>query len=518
MVNNKKWWHYAAMAASLIVVTLAFFVLLRWRQELANPGTLPAAPNASTRQNTQGIGSELAVPHHLQDGAEERLPLADLLLYGQFLFMANWTQQDGAGPVVGANSATAPQPDPTEQPLPDPTEVPAAAGMTANARASGCFSCHNSPFAIPGGGGEVADNLATPGLAGAGYIELLARQLTAELQAIRNAIQPGEQKALVAKGIDFGVLARHSDGAWDTSRVLGLPATSLDITAEHNYSQPAQAAVTSTMTSTAATQPPSLLVQPFHHSGTFVSLRQFTNNAFNHHHGMQSTEIYGIDIDADEDGVVNELTRADLSAITLYQATLAPPGRVIPSDPAVAAAIWQGEQLFNASGCTACHVPQLPLDEEGWIFTEPNSYNPTDQIRRGEMPEVRADLSDPSLPGPRLTPVNGVVVVPAYTDFKLHNISDMPGAGQKILTRRLWGVANEPPYFHDGRFDTLRAATLAHAGEAAAARAAFVALPLAEQDAVIEFLKSLQVLPPGARALVIDESGNPQAWPPAGSQ
>lgn len=32
---------------------------------------------------------------------------------------------------------------------------------------------------------------------------------------------------------------------------------------------------------------------------------------------------------------------------------------------------------------------------------------------------------------------------------------------------------------------------------------------------VIEFLKSLQVLPPGAQHLIVDEHGKPKAWPPS---
>jgi hypothetical protein len=33
-------------------------------------------------------------------------------------------------------------------------------------------------------------------------------------------------------------------------------------------------------------------------------------------------------------------------------------------------------------------------------------------------------------------------------------------------------------------------------------------------DAIIEFLKTLQVLPPGTHSLVVDESGRPKTWPP----
>jgi hypothetical protein len=48
---------------------------------------------------------------------------------------------------------------------------------------------------------------------------------------------------------------------------------------------------------------------------------------------------------------------------------------------------------------------------------------------------------------------------------------------------------------------------LAHAGEALFARQAFEQLSDYERDSVIEFLKSLQILPPGTHSLVIDENG-----------
>ena len=70
------------------------------------------------------------------------------------------------------------------------------------------------------------------------------------------------------------------------------------------------------------------------------------------------------------------------------------------------------------------------------------------------------------------------------------------GGNRRFLTKKLWGAANERPYFHHGLYTTLRETTLAHSGEALASRQAFVALTDDERDPVIEFLKSLQVLPP----------------------
>jgi hypothetical protein len=84
----------------------------------------------------------------------------------------------------------------------------------------------------------------------------------------------------------------------------------------------------------------------------------------------------------------------------------------------------------------------------------------------------------------------------------------------RFLTKRLWGAANEPPFFHHGLFTTLRQSVLAHAGEADASRKAFKLLPAHEQDALIEFLKTLQVLPPGTRDLIVDENFRPRSWPP----
>jgi hypothetical protein len=50
-------------------------------------------------------------------------------------------------------------------------------------------------------------------------------------------------------------------------------------------------------------------------------------------------------------------------------------------------------------------------------------------------------------------------------------------------------------------------AVLAHCGEALTARQAFVASVKEEQDALIEFLKTLQVLLPGVSHLIVDEKG-----------
>lgn len=68
---------------------------------------------------------------------------------------------------------------------------------------------------------------------------------------------------------------------------------------------------------------------------------------------------------------------------------------------------------------------------------------------------------------------------------------------------------------HHGKFTTAREAVEAHNGEAIVQRKAFDALQVEEQNDLIEFLKSLQVLPQGSKSLVVDENGKPKPWPKA---
>jgi hypothetical protein len=253
-------------------------------------------------------------------------------------------------------------------------------------------------------------------------------------------------------------------------------------------------------------------------------------------------ERFGAGVDPDGDGFTDEMTRADVTAVSVFQATLPVPGRVFPRDPRIEAAIRHGERRFSEIGCAVCHIPALPLSAGGRIYSEPNPYNPPGNLRPGEAPPFEVDLSGNRLPQPRLKPDgNGIIHVPAYTDLKLHDICSGPddpngepldmqhapgspdffAGNRKFVTRKLWGAANEPPYFHHGRFTTLREAVLAHSGEALASRRTFQALRPPEQDAIIEFLKSLQVLPPGTRSLVVDERGHPrpelaERLPPSG--
>jgi hypothetical protein len=530
--------------------------------------SLPAL--AVAQDSASAIGREVAIPAHLEDGDEFNISLRRLIQYGAQLFNAKFTIQEGAGRPLSKGTG-APLSD-----LSSPLLFPRNFDRISSPEANSCAGCHNAP--VSGAGGDrvtevfvlaqrfdhltfdhndgvvtrgavdesgkfvtldnATDDRKTIGMNGSGFVEMLARQMTADLQARRDATRPGSSAQLMSKGISFGVLTHNADGTWNTSQVQGLAAPSL---------------------STKGTTPPSLIIRPLHQAGNIVSIRQFSNNAFNHHHGMQAEERFGLNTDPDGDGFTNELTVADLTAVSIFQATLAVPGRVIPSDPAVERANLLGEALFNQIGCATCHAT-LPLTADsnpglsgqpGWIYFEPNPYNPSTGPNSPNLllgptnypvsaPALTVDLTSDALPLPRLRPHAGVVMMPAYTDLKLHDISatsnpltdpecepldqnqpaGTPGffAGNcKFITRKLWGFYNQGGAFmHHGKFTTAREAVEAHNGEALTQRQAFDALSADQKNALIEFLKSLQVLPSTARAVVVDENGNPKYWPPPG--
>src|SRR5712691_1357068 len=232
-------------------------------------------------QDRSLIGKEVAIPRHLQDGEEYDLSIPRLIRFGEKLFTAKWTIQEGQGrPNVKGTANGPPLSDPSD-PLIFPRNFNRISGPDANS----CAGCHNEPF-VGGGGDRVtevfvlgqrfdfasfnhSDSIAAKGaldeqgnfatlqnianerktisMNGSGFIEMLARQMTADLQATSDTIGPGGTRALVTKGVSFGTLRRRLDGTWDTSAVEGLPAPSL--------------------ASAGASHPPSLVILPFHQAG-----------------------------------------------------------------------------------------------------------------------------------------------------------------------------------------------------------------------------------------------------------
>ncbi len=293
-----------------------------------------------------------------------------------------------------------------------------------------------------------------PFLFGSGGIELLAKEMTMDLQALEEQARnnPGTRVALVSKGIGFGFV-RFENGTFDTSEVRGVDDD--------------------------------LVVRPFGRKGEFSTVRKFDVEAMQFHFGMQPVEVHGEDTDPDADGIMNEVTAGDLSALHVFNVTLKRPFGLLRSPTAE-----RGRQLFQQVGCADCHIPTMFTERR----TLPLTF-PEDEERPFDNEYMAIDLAD--VPGFALQP-DGGVAVPLFSDLKRHDMGDelAESFGMRLdrvfVTARLWGIADTAPYLHDGRAMTLGEAILMHGGEGEDARDAYAALSTADQNAVIEFLRTLR--------------------------
>ena len=152
----------------------------------------------------------------------------------------------------------------------------------------------------------------------------------------------------------------------------------------------------------------------------------------------------------------------------------------------------RGSQLFSKIGCAACHVPSLTTAPAG------------SQVAGGAF---------------TVPPALGDKIFYPYSDFLLHNVGTGDGivvpmtehygpkiyqarwrnfsveeyhsARYKIRTAPLWGVRLRSRLMHDGEALTLRDAILRHAGEAAEVTRRFGKLSHKDQEALLQFLRSL---------------------------
>jgi hypothetical protein len=441
-----------------------------------------------------GINDAPALPVHFTQADILRMPVPAVVAAGRQLFVTDFNVCDGAGR-PGTNGGVTPR-------TPDPALGPRFTRISGP-DANSCAGCHNQPQAagagdfvanvfvlaqnaIPASGTVLTSDFTqtwlernTLGMFGSGAIELLGREMTADLLALQVQARAGAaaagadvRVALVTKGVSFGWLTAHPDGSLDTSGVVGVD--------------------------------PDLIVKPFSRKGVMRSVREFTVNAFNQHHGMQAVERFGANTDPDGDGVANELLVGDVTAASIFQAALPVPVQVPAGAPR--GTVERGRRAFSQVGCAGCHVPALPL--QSTVFCDPDPQNPASGPFATFDDTAQSycfDLQETS--GLRGT------LVPAYTDLKRHVICDVnkpqfcnePAAPlqtsdtlaavprDEFLTAKLWDVGNSAPWGHRGDLDTIYAAIVAHGGEAAAVEGDFETLSAADQSAVVAFLKTLEM-------------------------
>src|ERR1700676_5063381 len=156
------------------------------------------------------------------------------------------------------------------------------------------------------------------------------------------------------------------------------------------------------------------------------------------------------------------------------------------------AAAQKGLTLFDKIGCVSCHVATLTTAPAGT------------KINGGTF---------------TIPPALGSIALHPYGDFLMHNVGtgdgilqatrehyghrvfqqmsgylskqDFESSRNKIRTAPLWGVRLRPRLMHDGASLTLLDAITRHSGEASHVVQQFEKLKRPDQEAIIEFLKSL---------------------------
>ena len=152
----------------------------------------------------------------------------------------------------------------------------------------------------------------------------------------------------------------------------------------------------------------------------------------------------------------------------------------------------QGWALFEKIGCSTCHTETMttaPAGSKinGGTFTIPAALGSVTFHPYGDFLMHDVGTGDGILQA--IPEHYGKKVFRLMSDYMAKQ--DFESSRNKIRTAPLWGVRLRPRLMHDGASVTFRDAILRHAGEARHVTAQFEKLKSEDQEAIIEFLKSL---------------------------
>ena len=447
----------------------------------------------SSEEEIISLGEGPMIKNHFDQNKINDYDLEEIIEHGEFLFKVSFNELDGLGrPETSGTTKTRPRREP-------PQNFNRISGPDANA----CVACHNLPRI--GGGGDNSNNVFglasdidfatlegsvgseddsssvlditnernTIGVFGSGLVELLSREITSDLLNIvekSKKLSNEENKVIKAdlesKGINYGYIEVHPNGFVDRSNVDGIDSD--------------------------------LVLRPFIQKGVIGTLRDFSNISMNHHHGMQSEELAGLNSDLDRDGIVNELTEGDITAVTIFQATLDFPDNIFSENEEIKSAQLKGKELFNNIGCASCHMPTLPL--KSLMFVEPGPLNTeisTTIVESKKTLVVNLEDYVSKLDKDK----DGNYLIPIWSDLKRHDMGPKLDNERPLqkgvptnywLTKKLWGFYSEPPFLHHGRANLLNDVIEMHQGDAKISSDAYFELDSSEQQYLIEFLKSFK--------------------------
>jgi len=219
-----------------------------------------------------------------------------------------------------------------------------------------------------------------------------------------------------------------------------------------------------------------------------ATLRAFSADAYLNEMGITSPDLpierstcalgqtrFGVPLDLDDEpeDPTDDDGRADVDRFADFMRALEPPPQLTESVDAQA-----GHVLFTSIGCGGCHVESITTD------ANPASFIPA--------------TTGGVVITPALTALLTTQTFHPFSDFLLHDMGALGdgitsgSAGPTMMrTAPLWGARARSRFLHDGRAATTAGAIPLHAGQGAAAAAAFQALSSAERQQVIDFINTL---------------------------
>ena len=152
----------------------------------------------------------------------------------------------------------------------------------------------------------------------------------------------------------------------------------------------------------------------------------------------------------------------------------------------------KGWALFQKTGCGTCHTESMntaPAGTKinGGTFTVPAALGSVTFHPYSDFLMHDVGTGDGILQA--IPEHYGKKVFRLMSDYM--SKQDFEGSRNKIRTAPLWGVRLRPRLMHDGASLTFRDAIVRHAGEAKQVATQFEKLKREDQEAIIEFLKSL---------------------------
>jgi hypothetical protein len=263
--------------------------------------------------------------------------------------------------------------------------------------------------------------------------------------------------------------------------------------------------------------------------GTTGPMRADVAGAFNTHMGMQSSEfirgrpscglatpnpscvpdfvkndattMLAAAHDLDGDGVTNELTVGEVTAVTAFLTGLPVPNeadkQVRDMLRITSQSVQRGSALFRRSiasggaGCATCHIPFIPFPGSTTFMLNNPQTNVPLALQMAHHSATAVDVAQ------GLATYVGQPGLRIYGDFLRHDMGPglsspnaNPDQRSKMKTAELWSVGSDHPLSRNGGFGSnIRGVIRAHEGEGQASKEAFGYLSPGRQQDIINFLR-----------------------------